>query len=692
LRLALLAILSVVAAAQTAPLTLSTYEMFRYAVTGRAFSHRFTPAGGIAPYSFSLEEGSTLPPGLRLNGETGELSGTVPQTGEFRHAVCITDATRAQICVPFLVISVANEGDTYTELLPARVNTEYQNLVFRPGELAEVAYDPASGRLPDGMVLEITGRLYGIPRAPGGAWAFKVRGRDLEGNLVIRPYVLRVLGPLAATTVLPNGFLGTEYSAQLTVFGDSPPHTWTVRRGPLPPGYILSESGRISGICNQPGRYPFALRVTDSTLSSQDREIVLTVEFSLPPLQISTTTLPGASVGAAYRLQLNVTGGRAPYTFRILGTLPPGLTLSPAGLLSGTPTAVSTQTFTVQVTDVSGVAVAKTFTISVANLRYTGLSSLSLFALEPVNVALGAEGGTAPYRWSLIGGALPAGLALSEAGVLTGTATAPGNANVTVRLVDGGGRTLEFPLSVTVGAARPVISTNGIVNGASFAAGGITPGEIVTVFGTRMGPQTLAPFILDGAGRVPSAVAGTRVLFGGQPAPLLYVSATQIGAIVPFAIRGRTTVDVVVDANGVRSEALNVSVVTAAPGLFTVDASGKGQAAALNQDGSLNASRSPARLGEVLVLFGTGEGATLPVGQDGAITGPDTPRPVQPVRVTIGGREGVVLYAGAAPGLVAGVFQVNVRIPADVSPGDAVPVVLRIGDIASASAVTLALR
>jgi uncharacterized protein (TIGR03437 family) len=687
-----LAILSVVAVAQTAPLTLSPYDMFRYAVVGRAFSYRFVPAGGIAPYSYSLEEGSVLPPGLRLNEATGELSGTVPQNGEYRHFVCIVDATRARICVPFLVIAIANEGDTYTELIPARVNADYQNLIYRPGELAEVAYDPVSGRLPDGMVLEITGRLYGIPRAPGGAWAFKVRGRDLDGNSVIKPFLLRVLGPLAATTALPNGFQGVDYSAQLTVFGDAPPHIWTVRRGPLPPGLILSDSGRISGVCNQPGRYPFALRVTDATLSSQDREMELTVEFSLPPLQITTTTLPGASVGTAYRLQLNVTGGRAPYAYRILGTLPAGLTLSSSGLLSGTPTAVGSQTFSVQVTDVSGTSVAKTFTLSVANLRYTGQPSLSLFAQEPVNVTLAAEGGTPPYRWSVISGVLPAGIALSEAGVLTGTATGAITANLTVRLIDGGGRTLEIPLTITVGVARPVISANGIVNGASFAGGGVTPGEIITLFGVRMGPETLAPFLLDSAGRVPSALAGTRVLFGGQPAPLLYVSATQIGAIVPYGVAGRSTIDVVVDANGARSEARNVTVAAAAPGLFTVDASGKGQAAALNQDGSLNSSRSPGRASEVLVLFGTGEGQTLPLGQDGAITGADTPRPVQPVRVTIGGREGVVLYAGAAPGLVAGVFQVNVRLPADVSPGDAVPVVLRVGDIVSSAAVTLAIR
>ncbi|MFN0101871.1 MAG: putative Ig domain-containing protein [Bryobacteraceae bacterium] len=692
MRLALLALISLAAAAQTAPLTLATYDMFRYAVAGRTFSYRFAPGGGVAPYTFSVEEGSALPPGLRLNASTGELSGTVPQVGEFRHIVCVSDATQGQICVPFLVIAVANEGDTYTELPPARVTTEYQNLVAKPGEFAEFSYDPVSGSLPPGMVLEVTGRLYGIPRAPGGAWAFRLRARELDGTTVVKPYFIRVLGPLAATTVMPNGFSATEYAGQLTVLGDMPPHVWTVRRGPLPPGYVFSESGRIGGICNQPGRYAFALRVADPSGSSHDREMVLTVEGTLPPIQVLTTSLPGAAVGVEYRQQLNISGGRAPYSFRVLGTLPPGITLAATGVLIGTPAAAGSYVFTLQVTDISGAATSKTLTIVVGNLRYTGPAALELFASEEARVALAAEGGQAPYRWTVVSGALPGGITLTEAGVLSGTAVAASTATVTLRLTDATARTLEFPLAITVGAPRPVLSSNGVVNGASFAGGGISPGEIVTLFGTRMGPGTIAPFILDGNGRVPVALAGTRVLFGGQAAPLLYVSAGQIGAIVPYSVAGRTTVDVVVDANGVRSAALNVPLAASAPGLFTVDASGKGQAAAFNQDGTLNGRAAPVRAGDVVVLFGTGEGQTLPAGQDGVLTGPETPRPALPVRVTIGGREGVVLYAGGAPGLVAGLVQVNVRVPADVVAGDAVPVVLRVGEAIGAPGATLAVQ
>lgn len=692
MRLALLVLTSVAAMAQLPPLTLPAYDMFRYAVAGRPFNYRFVPGGGAAPYSFALEEDSFLPPGLQLNGGTGELSGTIGLQGEYRQSVCISDATKARICVPFLVIVVAKEGDTYTEVPPARVNAEYQSLITKPGEFADLSYLPVSGKLPPGMVLEVTGRLYGIPRPPGGAWAFRVQGKDAEGNTVTKPYLIRVLGPLAATSAMPNGFDGIEYSSQITLLGDAPPHVWAVRRGPLPPGYGLSENGRISGISTRIGTYPFALRVTDSTGASEDREMTLTVEGRLQPIQVTNAALPGASVGAPYRQQINITGGRAPYTFRTLGSLPPGLTLSSSALLSGTPTAAGSFIFTLQVTDVSGTNLSKSFTITVGNLRYTGPATVSFFALEESRLALSAEGGTAPVRWSVVSGMLPAGISLSESGVLSGAAATPANAMATLRLIDALGRSVEAPVAITVNAARPVISANGVVNGASFAAGSIAPGEIVTLFGARMGPANLAPFTLDASRRVPGALAGTRVLFGGQPAPLLYVSASQIGAIVPYSAGGGSDVEVVVDSNGVRSAPVRVAVAPAAPGLFTVDASGKGQAAALNQDGTLNAKSAPARPGEILVLFGTGEGITRPAGQDGAVTGPETPRPELPVEVAIGGKPGVVLYAGGAPGLVAGLFQINVRIPADVEVGESVSVVLRVGGAASPAGVTLAVR
>ncbi|HEU0120355.1 MAG TPA: putative Ig domain-containing protein [Bryobacteraceae bacterium] len=693
MQLALLALISVAAAAQTAPLTLPAYDMYRYAVVGRAFSYTFVPGGGIAPYEFGVEEGSTLPPGLRLNTATGELSGAVSEAGEYRHFVCVADQTKAKICLPFLVIAVTHEGDTYQELTPARVTTDYQGFIVKPGEYAEVSYDPVSGRLPDGMVLETTGRLYGIPRAPGGAWAFRIRTRDASGTYHVLPFLLRVLGPLVASSKMPNAYSAVEYRQTISILGDKPPHVWTVRRGPLPSGFTISDNGILSGVSTQPGSYVFTLRATDSTSASQDRELTLIVEGRLPPLEVGNPVLPGAALGVPYSQQINISGGRAPYTFRILGSMPPGLTLSPAALLSGTPTAAGIYSFSLEITDVAGQTILKTISVTVGNLRYTGATSFSAYAQEELRVQLTAEGGSAPYRWQIAAGVPPAGITLADSGLLSGTPDAQGNSPLTLRLTDATGRSLDVPVSITVGAARPILSANGIVNGASYAASGITPGQIVTLFGQRLGPAALTPFVLDSNGRIPNALGGTRVLFDGQPAPLLYVSSGQIGAIVPYAAGGKPATAIVVEAAGVRSAAISAPLTAAAPGLFTADASGRGQAAALNQDGTVNHPQNPLRAGDIIVLFGTGEGQTIPAGQDGAITGSDNiPRPTLPVRVTIGGEAGSVLYAGSAPGLVAGVFQINVRVPAGLPAGTNVPVSLQVGDAISNPGVTLAIR
>lgn len=679
---------SLAAFAQNAPLELPEYGMFRYAVVGRPFSYRFQVAGGAAPYAFSAETGSALPPGLALNTTTGELSGMVAEPGEFRHTVCISDTIRQTICVPFLVIATRTEAETYTELIPARVNVDYNNMIMRPGEFAEVAYDPTSGRIPTGMILEVTGRLYGIPAAPNGAWAFRVRARDSENNIINRGYLIRVLGPLSASTRLPNAFSGTEYSASPVVIGDAPPHTWSVRRGPIPPGFAMSDAGRISGICNIPGVYNFALRVTDNGGSSHDKEMSITVEGALPPLTISNDSLPGGAVGVPYRQQLNASGGREPYAFRVIGALPPGITLSPSALLSGTPTAEGNFLFTIEMTDVSGARLSKTLRIIIGNLRLSGPSTYTIYSEEAATIKLIAEGGAAPYRWSVVSGSFPTGITLAEDGTLSGTPGAVGTSSATVRVTDSTAKTLETLITLNVGAARPVISTNGIANAASFAAGPVAPGEIVVIYGRRMGPAQLATFLLDGNQRVPAALAGTRVLFGGIPAPLLYVSATQLSAIVPYGLGGRASVDLVVDANGVRSEIATVPLAASAPAVFTLDASGRGAAAALNQDGSVIGENAPAAPGSIIVLYGTGEGQTLPAGQDGALQSVPTSRPSLPVRVTIGGQEAQVLYAGGAPDQISGLLQVNVRVPNGLTAGNA-PVVLHVGDAASPATATV---
>jgi uncharacterized protein (TIGR03437 family) len=132
-----------------------------------------------------------------------------------------------------------------------------------------------------------------------------------------------------------------------------------------------------------------------------------------------------------------------------------------------------------------------------------------------------------------------------------------------------------------------------------------------------------------------------------------------------------------------------LSVAPTAPALITADASGQGQASAFNPDGSQNSPSTPAALGSVISLFGTGGGQTSPPASDGAIATGDAQQ-VLPVSVTIGGQTATVQYAGSAAGDVDGVMRIDVQIPAGVSPGPSVPVVIEEGGASSQSGVTIA--
>ena len=147
-----------------------------------------------------------------------------------------------------------------------------------------------------------------------------------------------------------------------------------------------------------------------------------------------------------------------------------------------------------------------------------------------------------------------------------------------------------------------------INNAASYATGGVSPGENIVIFGTGLGPtQLVAGSIANGAWT--TSAGGVQVLFDGVPAPLLYVSDTQINAVAPFGLSTEAT-QVQVSYNGLTSDAVSVPVATTVPGIFSADGSGSGQGIIANQDGSLNSPAAPASRGSIVTLYATGAGHT----------------------------------------------------------------------------------
>ena len=246
---------------------------------------------------------------------------------------------------------------------------------------------------------------------------------------------------------------------------------------------------------------------------------------------------------------------------------------------------------------------------------------------------------------------------------------------------------LKIDTSVS-GPPRPVAA---VANGANGVTGLLAPGEFVSLFGFGIGPQTPDSARLGPDGRLVSTLSGTTVSFDGAPAPLLYVGGNQINAIVPFAVAGKSRTTIRIDTPDYGANVASVGVGVTAPGLFSLSGTGQGQAAALNQDGTVNGPGNPAARGSVIVLYGTGAGQTSPPGVDGrpAVA---LSKPNAAISVTIASQDAQVLYAGAAPGLVEGVIQVNAVIPATVAAGSQVPVSLRAGSIESQRNIYIAVR
>jgi trimeric autotransporter adhesin len=227
-----------------------------------------------------------------------------------------------------------------------------------------------------------------------------------------------------------------------------------------------------------------------------------------------------------------------------------------------------------------------------------------------------------------------------------------------------------------------------VTNGATNQTGSLAPGEVVVLYGSGLGPSSLTTFQLNSAGQVPVITGGTSVYFNNIPGPVLYTSANQVGAIVPFGVSG-STVQVVTQYNGSVSAPASVALAKVAPALFTLNASGSGQAAAINQNNAVNGTASPANAGSYVSLYATGLGQTNPGGQDGVPTGTTLPLPLQTVTAAIGGKPATIQYAGGAPGLVAGVMQINVQVPSGLAAG-AAEVILTVGNVTSPHGVTIA--
>jgi uncharacterized protein (TIGR03437 family) len=257
--------------------------------------------------------------------------------------------------------------------------------------------------------------------------------------------------------------------------------------------------------------------------------------------------------------------------------------------------------------------------------------------------------------------------------------------------VNAGGVQLQY--TVTQAAAGPPAPTiAGAFNSANYSTGTVSPGEIVAIFGQNMGPATGVGLQISN-GALTTSLGGTQVLFDGVPSPMVYSRNTQVNAVVPFAVAGKSITQMQVSYNGATSDAMSIPVQDTTPAIYTQDGSGRGPGAVLNQDFMLNTSAVPAARGSVVAIYCTGGGTMSPIVGDGAVIGATLPNlTAVPVAVTIGGFDAKVSYAGGVPASIAGLVQINAEVPAGVTPGSTVPMTVRVGSSTSSAGVTIAVK
>ncbi len=341
---------------------------------GAPFSQQFTASGGTTPYSYTLSAG-TLPTGLNLSG-SGELSGTATVPGSYNVTVRATDSSTGagapfstdvsytlQVATPVVVVNP-------TTLANATAGSNYSDTVTATGAVAPYSFSVTAGTLPPGMVLGPTGALSGTPTAAGN-FSFTITASDAHGQTGSRPYTMTVAVP--SLTMLPpsvpSGTAGTAYSQTLTASGGNAPYTFTVTAGALPAGLVLSGGGVLSGTPTVDGTFNFTVTVTDSTTGTAGTtSVAYTLVIAAPTITLSPGALPDGQYGIAYNQALTASGGSTPYGFAVTsGTLPPGISLSSAGVFSGTPTVVGSSTFTVTATDQLGYTGSAVYTLAVTN-------------------------------------------------------------------------------------------------------------------------------------------------------------------------------------------------------------------------------------------------------------------------------------------------------------------------------------
>ena len=498
------------------------------------YSQTLGATGGAIPYTWSISVG-TLPTGLSLGASTGIISGTPTTAGTYTFTVMLTDSLTGVATQPLSIIINALPTITTTTLPAGDIGVAYSTTLSATSGTLPYTWSISTGALPAGLSLGAsTGIISGTPTT-AGTYSFTVTLTDSMGGIATKSLSILInVAPTITTTSLPNGQVNIAYSQSLTGTGGTLPYTWSVSAGSLPGGLTLgSSTGIISGTPTTAGTYSFTVLLTDSVGGTATKALSIIIR---PAPAITTTSLPAGDVGVAYSQTLTATGGLTPYTWSIsAGSLPTGLSLgATTGIISGTPTAAGTFSFTVKLTDSAGGIATSALSITINPAPVVATSSLAAGDVGVVyHQTLGVTGGTLPYTWSILVGSLPPGLSLGPStGIISGTPTTAGAYSFTVKVTDSVGGSATKVLSITINAVL-TITTASVPNGdigfaysKTLTVGGGTPSYIWSI-----SAGTLPPGLSLGAST--GIISGTPTTAGAYSFTVMV--ADSVGGIATKA-------------------------------------------------------------------------------------------------------------------------------------------------------------
>ncbi len=712
-------------------------------IVNSAYSTTLSASGGQTPYSWNVTSGA-LPAGLTLSPSSGTINGTPTVAGTTSFTITLTDkAGNLQSQVFTITVAGAGSGITITNsgFPSGNVGVAYQQVLTFASPQCGSPFSPApvftlaGGSLPPGLSVQSLGAGYAITGTPAavGTYDFTLSvsnscGQTGNGAFSITISAAGTSNLLSASpqnltfNVVQSGTPPQAQQVQVSSTGGSVAITVSssTTSGGSWLGAALSTQNTPASLnvtignyqTLAPGTYQGAITVT--TLSTS-LTIPVTLNVTAAALFVTPNTLPfNLSLTTTGQQTVSVTSTSAGVAFATSAQTVSGgnwLTVQPAS--GNTPSTITVSANTAGLTAgkyVGTVTVSEpgngvsvpvqvnltvtpiTLTVNQQSLTFAytqggtlptspTVNIISSGAPVPVTIAASTVSGGDWLFVTPSGGQAATAVTVSVTPSTLAAGTYTGNVTITPQ--DTTINTVVIPVTLTVSpGAGPVI--DGVTNAASGTPGQVSPGEFITIYGSAMAQSTPSELALTSSNKVSTSLAGTQVLFDGVAAPLVYVSATQINAIVPYELYGKTATQLQVSYNSVPSTAVSLGVATAAPGIFlAAPPNASAQAAALNQDFSINSSTNGAAAGSTIILYATGEGQTSPAGATGSVTGTTLPVPLLPVTVRVGGLPAVVAYAGEAPGLAAGILQVNAQIPDTVPHGTQVPVTITVGNVTS---------